>query len=72
VGLVLTPGDGGAAGAETRWHLRQAAGGTWRLDLRRARGALPAAWALSRGAQEMAGQEEVAGPGLTAERLADG
>ncbi len=64
VGLVLTPGDGGAAGAETRWHLRQAPGGTWRLDLRRARGALPAAWALSR-----AGQGEA---GLAAERLADG
>lgn len=61
VGLVLTPGDGGATGAETRWHISQAPGGAWRLDLRRARGALPAAWALARGRQ-----------GLAAERLAEG
>jgi protein ImuA len=60
LGLVLTPGEGGAAGAETRWHIRQTPGGGWRLDLRRGRGVLPAAWALSRGPR-----------GLAAQRLAD-
>jgi protein ImuA len=60
LGLVLTPADGGAAGAETRWHIRQTPGGTWRLDLRRGRGVLPAAWTLSRGSQ-----------GLAADRLPD-
>lgn len=57
VGLLLTPGDGGAAGIESRWHLAprpsdpaQAAGGRrlWRLERRRARLAPPAAWVLQR------------------------
>lgn len=57
VGLIVTPGDGGAAGAESRWHLAplpsapaQAAGGQrlWRLERRRARSAPPAAWTLAR------------------------
>lgn len=66
LGLVLTPGEGGAAGAETRWHIRQMPGGRWRLDLRRGRGVLPAAWALSRGLRDAG-----APAGLAAERLPD-
>ncbi|MBD3678920.1 MAG: hypothetical protein HUJ27_11045 [Rhodobacteraceae bacterium] len=49
LGLVLTPGDGGAQGAESRWHMRGAhdAGQTgWRLSRRRARGEPPAAWRI--------------------------
>lgn len=49
LGLLLTPGDGGAQGVETRWHLtpRHRADRTgWMLQRRRARMAPPAAWAL--------------------------
>lgn len=50
-GLVLTPGDGGAAGVETRWHLSAcppAQDGTaaWQLERRRARMAPPAQWTI--------------------------
>ncbi len=56
LGLLLTPGPGGAAGAETRWRLEQAPSGStlierreaWRLDRLRARDAPPAAWSLRR------------------------
>lgn len=56
LGLLLTPGPGGAAGAETRWRLAQAPSGStllerreaWRLDRLRARDAPPAAWGLLR------------------------
>lgn len=55
LGLALTPGEGGAAGVETRWHLAPlpAHGGPalWRLERRRARNAPPAAWALRRKGQ---------------------
>lgn len=49
LGLILTPGDGGGAGVESRWHMApdhapdQSA---WRLELRRARNQPPAAWRL--------------------------
>jgi protein ImuA len=46
-GLLLTPGDGGAAGVETRWHLAPRHAGeaeVWQLERRRARAAPPAAW----------------------------
>jgi len=50
LGLLLTPGDGGAQGAETRWRLcprHDATRTRWRLSLLRARAAPPAEWDLS-------------------------
>lgn len=47
LGIVLTPGDGGAPGVETRWHMaptHKADHNGWRLERRRARTAPPAAW----------------------------
>ena len=57
-GLLLTPGTGGAAGVESRWHLAQTPGGGWRLDRLRARAAPPAAWALAP-AEGSAGQGSI-------------
>ena len=54
VGLVLTPGDGGAAGVESRWHLApaHASGLTrWRLERRRARMEPPKTWELRQSAE---------------------
>lgn len=52
LGVVLTPGEGGAQGVESRWHLRAdhaAAGlGQWRLTRLRARTAPPATWCVAR------------------------
>ena len=51
LGLLLTPGDGGAAGVETRWRLDPAHGPLaegWRLSRLRARNAAPAAWDVAR------------------------
>jgi protein ImuA len=45
-GLLLTPGEGGAPGVESRWHAQQAPGGGWHLRRLRARMAPPAAFAL--------------------------
>lgn len=47
IGLLLTPGDGGAPGVETRWHMAPAHQGhsrRWRLERRRARSQPPACW----------------------------
>ena len=49
LGLLLTPGDGGAAGVESRWHMapnHRAGRSEWRLQRRRARMAPPATWAV--------------------------
>lgn len=50
LGLILTPGDGGAAGVETRWHMapaHQAASRGWTLSRLRARTTPQAAWHLA-------------------------
>ena len=47
LGLLLTPGDGGAQGVETRWHMaadHQGEARRWRLERRRARALPPAGW----------------------------
>jgi protein ImuA len=49
--LVLTPEDGGAAGAESRWHAASLPSGGWRIERRRARMAPPAAFVLGWGAR---------------------
>lgn len=49
LGLLLTPGSGGAAGVETRWHMAPRHGrerSAWHLERRRARTAPPKAWTL--------------------------
>jgi len=49
LGLILTPGEGGAAGVESRWHMapRHRADETaWRIERRRARNAPPHGWTL--------------------------
>ncbi|TDK48750.1 ImuA family protein [Antarcticimicrobium luteum] len=52
LGLLLTPGNGGAQGIESRWHMAPAhadAARRWRLERRRARTAPPGAWTLAPG-----------------------
>ncbi|KUJ80603.1 hypothetical protein AVO45_06040 [Ruegeria marisrubri] len=47
LGLLLTPGEGGAQGIETRWHMAPAHRGEvccWTLARRRARALPPATW----------------------------
>lgn len=51
LGLLLTPGDGGAQGIETRWHMAQTyrgGGPGWTLTRRRARSQPPASWIVTR------------------------
>jgi len=53
-GLMLTPGEGGAAGVESRWRLEPAHGAEetgWRLARLRARDAPPGDWGVTRGAK---------------------
>ncbi|MEQ9243904.1 ImuA family protein [Roseovarius indicus] len=50
LGLILTPGDGGAPGIETRWHMAQAhtpGAPGWALTRRRARTLPPKDWHLA-------------------------
>ena len=47
LGLLLTPGDGGAQGVETRWHMaadHQGEARRWTLTRRRARALPPVTW----------------------------
>ncbi|WP_158967839.1 ImuA family protein [Chachezhania sediminis] len=56
LGLLLTPGDGGAQGIETRWHMAPTHDGTaaetwhetWHLARRRARALPPTGWTAAR------------------------
>lgn len=47
--VVLTPGEGGAAGATSRWSLAPAPRGGWLLARLQARLAPPATWRVGRG-----------------------
>ena len=50
LGLLLTPGDGGAQGIETRWHMAPAHEGSrrlWQLERRRARTLPPRRWQVA-------------------------
>lgn len=52
LGLLLTPGAGGARGVETRWHMRPAHTPdrrVWRLERLRARQAPPGCWNMTHG-----------------------
>lgn len=52
LGLILTPGDGGAQGVESRWHLAPGHAATatnWQLQRLRARMEPPRQWALHQG-----------------------
>ncbi|SNS48881.1 ImuA family protein [Tropicimonas sediminicola] len=63
LGLLLTPGDGGAQGVESRWHLapdHTAAESHWRLERRRARSAPPAGWRLAERADPADGRMRLA------------
>ncbi|MFN3824187.1 MAG: hypothetical protein ACK4GW_13155 [Pseudorhodobacter sp.] len=46
LGLLLTPGEGGAAGVESRWRMRHCPGG-WHLSQLRARMDPPRDWTLA-------------------------
>lgn len=57
LGILLTPGDGGAAGIESRWKMTPRHSATrrnWQLERRRARIAPPAAWTLAHDASGFA------------------
>ncbi|MGR3496981.1 ImuA family protein [Citreimonas sp.] len=63
LGLILTPGDGGAAGIETRWRmdpLHAPDRDRWRLERLRARMAPPRAWTI---------EDEAAQPETDAARM---
>ena len=67
LGLLLTPGAGGAAGVDSRWRLEPAHGveaAGWRLARLRARDAPPGDWAVARGAggRPVLAQERAAEP----------
>lgn len=50
LGLLLTPGDGGAQGVETRWHMapdHQGSARRWHLERRRARALPPQGWSAT-------------------------
>lgn len=70
LGLLLTPGGGGAQGIESRWHMAATHEGhhqRWRLERRRARTAPPKAWTVTRtqgkGLGEGPGQDMSLAPG---------
>ncbi len=56
LGLLLTPGEGGAQGIETRWHMapeHRGANRCWRLERRRARTRPPRSWQVTRAGATM-------------------
>lgn len=69
LGLLLTPGDGGAAGVESRWRMAPHPGG-WRLSRERARMAPPKDWILPLPTPERAPHPLKGGQGSIEARLA--
>ncbi len=64
LGLLLTPGDGGAPGVETRWRMEPAhtlGRDAWQLDRLRARMAPPRSWRLEDGGLHRSGYDDAAG-----------
>lgn len=62
LGLILTPGEGGAPGVESRWRLEPAhrtGGEGWRLARLRARDGGPGEWAVAR---DLPGRAHLAPP----------
>lgn len=54
LGMILTPGQGGAQGVESRWHMapdHARRPGQWRLTRLRARTAPEASWTIARQAE---------------------
>lgn len=65
LGLILTPGEGGAGGVESRWRLtpeHTAGKSVWRLARLRGRDAPPGEWRVTRGpdGRPQVGTEQVA------------
>ena len=63
LGLILTPGDGGAPGVESRWHIIPAhcdGQARWRLCRRRARTAPVKDWLVSQGSNSLQAISEFA------------
>jgi protein ImuA len=71
LGLILTPGRGGAPGVETRWHMAPDHGAegrrAWQLDRVRARMAPPQSWEVS--VQGGAFQAKASRPKLEGDRV---
>lgn len=64
LGLLLTPGDGGAPGVESRWHMAPAHAGRtrrWRLERRRDRTLPPRVWTATQ-TRARAGLDLTPGP----------
>jgi protein ImuA len=64
LGLLLTPGDGGAQGIESRWRLEadHGPGPGWRLSRLRARAEPPQTWRLSAAGGRLALEVSAPGP----------
>ncbi|MEM1352066.1 MAG: hypothetical protein AAGF27_06960 [Pseudomonadota bacterium] len=63
LGLLLTPGQGGASGVETRWNLtpqHHAGKDRWQLECLRARTSPPQNWTVQRNSLSLTAQREPA------------
>lgn len=75
LGLIVTPGDGGAAGVDSRWHMapdHAPERSAWRLQRRRDRSLPPAEWRLARAARGLELRPAKADPAAPADQPAVG